>query len=180
MPQSRYTSQEQIEEMRREIQLEKQKISGRLTCTSNARHPKERTVFKITGWIVFFSVVSVLVAAIISINMAKNRGEIPNVWGFQVFSVESGSMEPTLQIGTLIVSRKTNHPESLKANQIVTFRTLSGYIVTHRIIEVVTTSSGNTAYRMKGDNPVNSPDEDLLTPDRVIGIFVAKIPFTLR
>ncbi len=30
----------------------------------------------------------------------------------------------------------------------------------------------------KGDNPINSPDEELLTPDRVIGLFAAKIPFT--
>jgi signal peptidase len=81
-------------------------------------------------------------------------------------------------VGSVIVCAKAQHPERLAADEIVTFHTLSGAVVTHRIIEVVTDGNGNISYRTKGDNPINSPDPELLTPDRVIGVFAVKIPFT--
>jgi signal peptidase len=69
-------------------------------------------------------------------------------------------------------------PAALKVDDIVTFRMENGVIVTHRIIEVLKDKKGKVTYRTKGDNPINSPDPELLTPDRVIARLVAKIPFT--
>lgn len=132
----------------------------------------------ISGWLVFSMLVLLLAASIISINITKSRGEIPNIWGFQLFSVESGSMEPTLPVGSLIISRRPENPGEFAGGDIVTFRTLSGFVVTHRIIEVITNPDGTVAYRTKGDNPRNSADQELLTEDRVIGKFVAKVPLT--
>ncbi|NLI94084.1 MAG: signal peptidase I [Peptococcaceae bacterium] len=186
MPLAKYTTQEQIDEMRREIQREKEKFlkhsknPGSRNWTRPKAKPKQigKVAIKITGWMIFIAIVGLLASAIVSINIAKSRGEVPNFLGLQVFSVESGSMEPTLNTGSMIISRMPKDPQRLKVNQIVTFRTLSGLIVTHRIIEVVTTSDGGIAYRTKGDNPINSPDQELLSPDRIIGVFIAKIPFT--
>lgn len=169
-----YTTEEQIEEMRKAILLEREKLSGRGLKSQD----KKRQLMKTGGQVLFSIVVLILVVTIISTNIARSNGEIPDILGFNLFRVESSSMEPTLNIGAVIICRKTKEPSKLKVNDIVTFKNLSGYIVTHRIIEITTDSNGNTAYRTKGDNPRNSVDPELLTPDRVLSVFVAKIPLT--
>lgn len=180
MTQTKYTTQEQIEAMRQEIQREKEKMAGISSGKgpSGDRQPQGRQAMKAVGGVIFLALSLLLVWSIISIQMTKGRGEIPNVMGFQLFAIESGSMEPTLKIGAVIVSRKPKDPENLKVTDIVTFKTLSNAIVTHRIIEVVINDDGGKAYRTKGDNPRNSADQELLTSNRVIGVFVAKIPLT--
>ncbi|MDQ7095407.1 signal peptidase I [Desulfosporosinus sp. PR] len=179
MAPTRYTTPEQIEAMRQEILREKEKLAGVSPGKSPAanRLSRGRKVRKLVSGVAFAALCLLLVWTIISIQITKGKGEIPNILGFQVFTVESGSMEPTLKVGAVIVSRKTKDPAHLKVNEIVTFRTLSNAIVTHRIIEVID-ENGSKAYRTKGDNPINSPDQDLLTPDRVIGVFFVKIPWT--
>ena len=180
MTQTKYTTQEQIEAMRKEILHEKEKMARISTGkgSSGGRLPQGRQVVKTAGRVIFSALMLLLVWSIVSIQMTKSRGEIPNVLGFQLFAIESGSMEPTLKIGAVIISRKPKDPENLKANEIVTFRTLSNAIVTHRIIEVLINNDGSKAYRTKGDNPKNSADQELLTLNRVIGVFVARIPLT--
>jgi len=180
MTQTKYTTQEQIEAMRREILHAKEKMAAITTgkSPSNGRMRQGRPAMKTVSGVIFIALCLFLVWSIISIQVTKSRGEIPNVLGFQLFAVESGSMEPTLKVGAVIVSEKPKEPENLKVNDIVTFRTLAKAIVTHRIIEVIIKDNGSKAYRTKGDNPINSADQELLTPDRVIGVFVAKIPLT--
>lgn len=175
MSQEKYTTKEQIEEMRRELRLEKEKMSG---DGGGKSLRLGRSVLKIGGRVVFIAVLLVLVAAIVSINIAKSKGEVPGVLGFHLFVVESGSMEPTLNIGSVILCREPKNPGNLKVNNIVVFKNLSGYIVTHRIIGVAADGYGKTAYRTKGDNPRNSADQELLTPDRVLAVFIGKIPLT--
>lgn len=170
MPQTKYTTEKQIEEMRQEIQQEKQKMSGSVT--------QKRSVRNTAGWILFSVVIMVLVGVIISVNITKSRGEIPSIGGYQLFVIESGSMEPTLNIGTVILMHKPKDSEALKENTIVTFRTPSAEIVTHRIVQVITTEDGERLYQTKGDNPQNSIDPDPLTPERVIGVYIAKVPLT--
>jgi signal peptidase len=172
MAESKYTTPEQIEAMRRELALYKER-GGRGRGPSGGRR-----VLKLTGRIVFTAVVALLVYALVSIQTVKSRGEAPEILGLYLFSVESGSMEPTLDIGSVIVSRAVAQPEKLKQNDIVTFKTRAGTVVTHRIVDVRTGADGGVIYRTKGDNPVNSPDEELLTPDRVIALFVLKVPLT--
>lgn len=164
---NRRTTPEEIKQMQQELRCEKQKRDGK------AKTSKGKT----TGRILFAFLVLLLLGALVSIQLQRNQGEIPSLLGFQLYRVESGSMEPTLPVGSVFLSRKADGTEALKEGDIVTFHTLSGSVVTHRIIEVVR-ENDQTSYRTKGDNPVNSPDSELLTSDRVLSVFVAKIPLT--
>ncbi len=177
MQQSRYTTQEMIDAMRGEIAREKER-AVRGTAARPGGWGWKRAL-KVAEWMVFLALFAMLVVTLFGVYTAKAKGETPAIFGvYQLYSVETGSMEPTLTVGSVIVCKTTEQPERLAARQIVTFHTTTGAVVTHRIIEVVTSAGGNVAYRTKGDNPVNSPDAELLTPDRVIGVFAAKIPFT--
>jgi signal peptidase len=173
MAEAKYTTPEQIEAMRQEIIHQKELRTG-----GPGLFRGKKQVTKLLGRIVFLAVLSLLVYALIMIQTVKSRGETPQILGYYLFSVESGSMEPTLNVGSIIVSRAVRTPEALEKNDIVTFKTHAGAVVTHRIIEVRTDETGKVSYQTKGDNPINSPDEELLTPDRVIARFVVKIPLT--
>ncbi len=180
MPDTKYTTQEQIEAMRLAIFRAKQ-TSGRLDTRKRRREKRADAIekgMKITGWFLFSVALVLLSALLISINMAKSKGEIPAILGFYLYKVESGSMEPTLPVGTIILSRKPKDPSALPEKSIVTFKNLSGSVVTHRIVEVLVDDDDKVSYRTKGDNPISSPDLELLTPERVIALFIAKIPFT--
>lgn len=173
MERSKQTTLRQIEDLRREIEREKQTMSGGKKKPGNINRAP-----KVAEWILFGCVASVLAIVLLSVQTAKNRGEIPNIMGFYIFRIESGSMKPTFDVGALIICRKADGPGSLEEGDIVTFSSSSGDIVTHRIIEVWFEEDGAAFYRTKGDNPANSPDPELLTPDRVIAVFTGKVPLT--
>lgn len=183
MPESRYTTPEQIEAMRQTIARAKRGKGGRAPVqrgrrAAAARVKKKELFFKIAGWVLFAAVVLPLFGALVSVHLAKSRGDIPMLLGFQLYVVDSGSMEPTLPVGAVILSRQPPHANKLQVKDIVIFKTASGSIVTHRIIEVITDEQGDVRYRTKGDNPANSPDQELLDPARVIAVFLLKIPGT--
>lgn len=77
-----------------------------------------------------------------------------SIGGHSLFRVVSGSMEPELPVGTLIVSKKVDI-EDIKKNDIVNFKSkdqgMVGMIITHRVIGVHTDSEGNTLLETKGD-----------------------------
>lgn len=134
--------------------------------------------FNLIFWLLTASLIAIMFTAM----QSKRDGGIPSFLGYSVFRVETGSMVPTLPIGSYIIAKAPESPESLPAGTIATFRFINGTVVTHRIIEVIVEPDGTVRYRTKGDNPINDPDPELLTPDRVIGIFqfVIKMPSVWR
>ncbi|NLA26199.1 MAG: signal peptidase I [Firmicutes bacterium] len=175
----RYTTPEEIEAMRRVIsRAKKERKPGLPGGRGISAAQKRKRALAIACSILFGILVLLLLVTLASIFMAKSRGEIPGVLGFHLFVVESGSMEPTLPVGTVILSRKPGDADRLQVKDIVTFKSASGAVVTHRIIDVIRDDEGNMSYRTKGDSPANYPDQELLTPERVIAVFVLAIPFT--
>ena len=171
MPEYKYTTEEQIEAMREELSRAKQKQAG------GKKNKKPVSVLKVASTSLFLIVVAVLVTVLSLVLVAKNRGDSVSFFGYRLYEIQSGSMSPTLKVGAVIVVREPEDKNALSVDDIVTFAALNGATVTHRIIEIVVIDE-QVSYRTKGDNPLNSTDADLLTPDRVIGVFVAKIPLT--
>lgn len=126
--------------------------------------------------ILFILTVLVLIAILLSVLSARANGKTPEVFGYRLYVVQSSSMSPTLEVGSMFISKNPGDAENLKQGDIITFES-GGLTITHRIIEVVQTDSG-VAYRTKGDNPINSPDIDLVTPESVSAVFVIAVPLT--
>ena len=92
--------------------------------------------------------------------------------GYEFFSIRSGSMEPSLSVGSLaIVSSDTS---ALTEGQAVAFRLPSGVVVTHRIVEVVENGTG-TYLRTKGDAN-EDPDPSLVPATAVVGPVQMSLP----
>jgi len=97
--------------------------------------------------------------------------------GYRVYSVLSGSMEPTYHTGALIYVKEVD-TSAIKEGQVITFMLSEDTIATHRVIEVVrdTEDPGVVRYRTKGDAN-NAPDGTLVHYKNVIGTPVFTIPY---
>ena len=96
-----------------------------------------------------------------------------NLFGYQMFVVKSGSMEPKIHTGSVVVDNKT---DNYKKGDIITFK-VSGSkdTVTHRII-AVKTENNQTSYQVKGDAN-DTADPDPVLKDNVVGEVRFSIPF---
>jgi signal peptidase I len=73
------------------------------------------------------------------------------VAGYKPVAVYSGSMRPTLGVGSLAVDRVVA-ARTVRVGDVITFNDpyVRGRLVTHRVVEIVPTKHG-LAYRTKGD-----------------------------
>lgn len=86
--------------------------------------------------------------------------------GYAVLEVVSGSMEPTIHVGDLIVI-DTKETE-FKENDIITFTDDDGSFVTHRIISI-----NNDKMVTKGDN--NNSDDPSSSVTTIVGKYLFKL-----
>lgn len=114
-----------------------------------------------------------LLAALILINLylgankAITRNPIPDVFGFSPLVVLSGSMEPAIYPGDVIVIRQ-QAADRYQIGDVVTY--LAGATpYTHRIV-----GEENGVFSLKGDN--NNVVDEFLTADRFEGKMVLRIP----
>ena len=77
-----------------------------------------------------------------------------NIGGFMMFRVVTGSMEPTMHVGTMMITRETPISQ-IRENDIVCFRSQNsmiwGSIVTHRVMDVIELEDGSILLETKGD-----------------------------
>lgn len=101
------------------------------------------------------------------------------IFGFKMFTVTSGSMEPNYPVGSLLYTTPVD-PETLEKGDVITFMNNETTVVTHRIEEVVRETSTNGTetlkFRTKGD--ANSvADGKLVHYKNVVGKPVVMIPY---
>ena len=99
------------------------------------------------------------------------------VVGLQVFTVLSGSMEPTYHTGSVIYVKKVDYRE-LQSGDVITFMLDEDTVATHRVVEVVPDEEDPSVlrYRTKGDAN-DAEDGGLVHYKNVIGSPVFTIPY---
>lgn len=97
--------------------------------------------------------------------------------GLQVFTVLSGSMEPTYHTGSLIYVRDVDY-RNLQTGDVITFMLDENTIATHRIVGVVPDEEDPSVirYRTKGDANA-AEDGSLVHYKNVVGTPVFTIPY---
>lgn len=166
----KYATREEIESLLEQTRAE-------ATRDKKARKPKKRLtkaqkIRKIVLNALYLVLVFALLAMLYLSLQSKADGKLPSLFGYYVFTVRTGSMVPTLPIGSYILSHTPDDPALIGPDTIVTFYQEDGTVVTHRIIERNVAEDGSVSYVTKGDNANNAVDPEALTPDRVISEFV--------
>jgi signal peptidase len=97
--------------------------------------------------------------------------------GLQIYTVISGSMEPTYHVGSLIYVKKVD-PSTLKIKDPITFELSDKTIATHRIVEIVTDETNPNVYKFRTKGDANKDvDANLVEPNKVLGKAIFTIPY---
>ena len=97
--------------------------------------------------------------------------------GLQIYTVISGSMEPTYHVGSLIYVKKVD-PSTLKEKDTITFELSDKTIATHRIIEIVKDETNPNIYKFRTKGDANEDvDANLVEPNKVLGKALFTIPY---
>lgn len=127
------------------------------------------------------SIIGILVCIILAPMLVMNLtiiiksylrpNEVPDFLGIKPFIVLSGSMEPEILTGDVVIV-KIKNPSELNVNDVIAFKE-GNSVVTHRIIEL-TESDGEPAFITQGDAN-NTADTKPIIYSQVEGIYLYKI-----
>lgn len=145
---------------------------------SEARLPSRNTrvigkIWNIASWVGIAAAVSVLLAAIALI-------AVPRALGWQGVVVLSGSMEPSLPVGSIVLIEPVSDPSALKVGDVITFASPvnPGQQITHRILAIVDGDDGLT-FETKGDANV-AADPDPVIVENLRGRARLQVPYVGR
>lgn len=127
---------------------------------------------KITGRVLYWAIFLALI--FIAGGIAASNLNLPQ--GFKIYTVVSGSMEPAIHIGSVVVSQP--QPE-YKVGDVITFvpnGAKKADSVTHRIFAVKKDAKGATFFETKGDAN-KTPDIEPVSAKSVLGKEVLAIPY---
>lgn len=139
---------------------------------SNTRH-KVLTVVGVVLCIILIPILVINVTLIIK--SYTNADEVPKIGGYCPLIVLTGSMEPEINSGDLIICKQIDSGQ-VQTGDVIAFFDPEGNgssVVTHRVIELVN-ENGSLSYRTKGDAN-NTEDRDLVPADKLVGLYQFKI-----
>ena len=97
--------------------------------------------------------------------------------GVQLYTILSGSMEPTYHVGSLICVKKVA-PEEVQVGDPITFVLDDTLVVaTHRVIEIEQDDDGAFRYRTKGDANPTPDGEEGVHQNNLLGKPFLTIPY---
>jgi len=84
-----------------------------------------------------------------------------NLLGYQSFVIYSGSMEPTVKVGSLLVTRPVD-AEDLQVGDVITFRSPGNHTtLTHRVVSI-RQEDGEWVFQTKGDASLEPDPREII------------------
>ncbi|MFD0050244.1 signal peptidase I [Actinomycetes bacterium NPDC127524] len=95
---------------------------------------------------------------------SKITGKAPSLFGYEMLTVLSGSMEPVLKTGSVIAVKPLENTEALKVKDVITYRAVDqpDMLITHRIKRIIS-KNGKRVFITKGDS--NNIEDTIPVPE---------------
>lgn len=133
-------------------------------------------VLTVVGVILCVVLIPILVINLtLIIKSYTNKDEVPKIGGYCPLIVLTGSMEPEISSGDLIICKQING-DDVKIGDVIAFfdpDSTGQAVLTHRVTEVVN-EDGALKFRTKGDAN-NAEDKSLVPADDLVGIYRSKL-----
>lgn len=124
----------------------------------------KETIIRILGRIIFF-LIAVFVILNLILLVQKIQNKPASIFGYKVFVVISGSMEPNIHVGDIVITKNVDASD-IKVGDVITFNN-DKYTITHRVIDII--QNEEIYYKTKGDH--NSvADKDLIKYNNIEGV----------
>lgn len=128
--------------------------------------------------IIATAVLLLLVAVIVFATIQRISGKSPSIFGYQIYRISSGSMEPELEIGDIILCKQIDIRE-VHLGDVVTYTATSGELagqaITHKVIRQTYFENGYYYIETKGIAEGALAD-DPVREDALLGKMQTKIP----
>ena len=123
-----------------------------------------------------FVFLGIMVVFVVFLFVQRVSGSNTGIFGYSVYRVSSGSMEPELSVGDVILSKKIM-PKTLEIGDIISYNgregDYKGKIITHKIVDIEETGFGRV-FTTKGiAGKSNDPPVDEY---QVLGKMLFKVP----
>ncbi|MDF2626420.1 MAG: signal peptidase type [Symbiobacteriaceae bacterium] len=139
-----------------------------------------KTMLKIlNGAITVFLILVIALFGGLAFSARKSGDAIPTIMGHKVLTVLSGSMEPAIHTGDVIIVKPLRNPAAeVKDGDIITFRTQekADMLITHRVSGTILVNNQPVAFTTKGDAN-ESPDLGVLNPNQIVGKYQWRVPY---
>ena len=120
-------------------------------------------------------VIVILFAGVVTIMSynAKQNDNVPSLFGYTTFSIQTDSMKGTINPGDLIIGEIVEDTSSLEEGTIISFYTVDKdgkyFINTHKIIDVIQ-NGDSVLYETQGDNE-EYPDPKKVAPGDIVSVY---------
>lgn len=124
-------------------------------------------ITRIVSWLVILTVGALLLVCLV----------IPRLGGATPYTILTGSMQPKMPPGTLVVSKPVD-PQDITTGMVVTYQLKSGEptVVTHRVVGVGANGKRESVFITQGDAN-NTPDAKPVTEVQVRGRLWYAVPY---
>lgn len=134
-------------------------------------------IFSVIGVVLCIILIPILIVNLtLLVKSFTNSDDVPSLGGYMPLIVLTGSMEPEIMEGDLIICH-TVDASDVKTGDVIAFFDPDGNgtsVLTHRVIEV-TEENGNLSFRTQGDAN-DSADRLPVSADRLVGEYRFRIP----
>lgn len=159
----------------------KEKIAASIPEEKHSGMKKTWNILRIIKNIICWTMIVVLAFLVITFLLNRVSGVTPSLFGYTIQRVSSGSMEPELKVGDVILSKNVEDVMTLEIGDIITFKggeQFGNQNVTHRVV-VAPHREGNTIYlQTKGD--ANEIADGQIEGGQVNSRMTRKIPFLTK
>ncbi len=121
------------------------------TCSDciEIEHPSRQRINVLITVLLIFAVLMCLWVTV----QVVGKGYV-NLFGYSMFRVVTGSMEPTIPVGSLLICKQTGM-ETVQVGDIICFRAqesvIFGQMVTHRVTGIFSAADGSLLFETRGD-----------------------------
>ncbi|KPU27474.1 hypothetical protein TR13x_05240 [Caloranaerobacter sp. TR13] len=134
---------------------------------------KEKALKWMGNILIFLLLASILSLFYTRIKHKNDKNYIPSVFGIRFMTVLSGSMQPNIEVGDLVVI-KPIIPKNIKKGDVITYRLTDNIFITHRVIDVIH-DNGEYLFITKGDAN-NVRDDEKINFSQLVGKVFLIIP----
>lgn len=126
-----------------------------------------KVILNVIIWIII-----ILAASVTLITLTSREKGVSTIFGYVPLNIQTGSMEPTIMTGDLIITKAYDGTTVLKEGDVIAFFSVEEnikIIKTHRITSVSSTN-GMVYYYTKGDNNT-AEDASQVAPGDIISTY---------
>ena len=131
-------------------------------------------------WTVIKNILTgIIIVITFSLLVMKLMGDTPSLFGYNLYYIATESMEPSLEVGDIILSKEVKDVSKLETGDVITYLgdegSFNGKLITHEIIKVNEHEDGSYTFITKGTHPDATEDPEI-DANQIKTVMVFEVP----